>query len=234
MNMIVTNIDLGSVVYNNPQFRDDTLSFAGAATYKEGTILARQVVNTTVANGVAGGGNTGDGTVTAVSVVGGDVPLVGAYTLTVTAAVTNGGVFSLKDPNDAVIATGLTMTAGAGAATIFEVGGLQFTITDGSTDFAVGDTFTITTVANGKLVPYVVAGAGGAQVPLAVLTYEVTATGAGNQSVRVMISGEVRKERLVIYADGDASNVNNTVIDKLRDYGIVAVDVTELSVLDNQ
>lgn len=96
----------------------------------------------------ADAGNTGDGTVTAAATVLGEVkPIVGAYVLTCTTAVTNGGVFKLVDPNGATVATGLTMTAGAGAATVFEVAGLTFTVTDGATDFAAGDFFTLTLAA---------------------------------------------------------------------------------------
>ena len=131
-NIKIENIDLGSVVYKDPEFRDDLLTFAGADTFVEGTILARD------------------------SVSGNLVPFV------------KGGV----------------------------------------------------TNENG--------------IPKAILTYDVTATGAGDISVRAMVSGTVRKERLVIDADGDASNVDNVVIDQLRDYSIVTADVQELNILDNQ
>lgn len=71
-------------------------------------------------------------------------------------------------------------------------------------------------------------------IPKAVLTYELVTTGAGDFPIRPMHSGEVRKERLIIDADGDASNIDNAVMDELRDYGIIAQDVHELNILDNQ
>ena len=71
-------------------------------------------------------------------------------------------------------------------------------------------------------------------IPKAILTYAATATGAGDIPVRVAVSGSFRKERLIIDADGDASNIDAAVIDQLRDYGLVPVDVQELSILDNQ
>lgn len=83
------------------------------------------------------GGNTGDGTVTAVSVTG--APLPGKYNLVCIEAVTDGGKFALTGPNGEVIADDLNLNAGAGQSTQFDVGGLQFTITDGATDFAEGD-----------------------------------------------------------------------------------------------
>jgi len=98
------------------------------------------------------GTNTGDGTCTVVS-ANGLAPLkIGAYVIECTFAVTNGGVFKLTDPSGIIIADNLTLRVGAGLLTAFSVGGLNFTITDGSTDFAAGDKFTITTVVNGKYV----------------------------------------------------------------------------------
>ena len=100
------------------------------------------------------GTNTGNGTCTAVAKLGGESPaMVGAYLLTCKTAVANGGVWELKAPNGAILANGLTMTVGAGLATIFNTGGLTFTITDGGTDFAANDTFTITATVVGKYNP---------------------------------------------------------------------------------
>lgn len=86
-----------------------------------------------------------------------------------------------------------------------------------------------------KLVPFVKGGATNENgIPKAILTYDVTSTGAGDLRIRAAVSGKYRKERLVIDADGDASNVDAVVLDQLRDYGLVAVDVQELDILDNQ
>lgn len=233
-NLTITNVDLGSVILEGGRFRDDTLTVAGAGTVLEGTILARKAVADAVV-AAADGGNTGDGTVTLATVAAGQVvPVVGAYVLTVTGAVTNGGILKLEDPNGALVASDLIMTAGAGASTVFEVAGLEFTVTDGAADFIVGDFFTLTVAADGKLVPYAIAGAGGAQIPKAVLTYDVTTTGAGDVAIRDMVSGAVRAERLVIDADGDDSNITDAILDQLRDYALVSIDVQELNILDNQ
>ena len=87
-----------------------------------------------------------------------------------------------------------------------------------------------------KLVLFVKGGATNENgIPKVVLTYLVNNTaGAGDTALRAMVSGEVRKERLIIDADGDGSNVDNTVLDQLRDYSIVPINVTELNGLDNQ
>jgi len=133
-----------------------------------------------------------------------------------------------------VVATDLRMTAGAGVATAFKAAGLQFTLTDGSANFAAGDTFTLTVAADGKLVPFASDGVGGAQIPCAVLTYVAEKSGSGNLAVRVLVAGQVKKDRLVIDADGDDSNVTTTVIEQLREVGIIAISVAELAGLDNQ
>lgn len=132
MTMVVTNNDLGSVVIDEGEFRDDLLTFAGAGTVVAGTILARDSVSL-------------------------------------------------------------------------------------------------------KLVPYVKGGVTNENgIPKAILTYDVTATGAGDETIRDMVSGKVRFSRLVIDADGDNSNIDDAVIDQLRDYCMVTLDSQELNILDNQ
>ena len=132
VNLTTTNVDIGSVILEGGNFRDDLLTFAGAATVLEGTILARDSVSLKL------------------------VPFV------------KGGV----------------------------------------------------TNENG--------------IPKAVITYDVTATGAGDISVRDMVSGSVRAGRLIIDADGAASNIDAKVLDQLRDFSLVSIDVQELNILDNQ
>lgn len=86
-----------------------------------------------------------------------------------------------------------------------------------------------------KLVPFVKGGVTNENgIPKAVVTYDVVAAGAGDVAIRALISGEVRKDKLIISADGDGSNIDNAVLDQLRDYKIVAVSSTELGVQDNQ
>jgi len=233
MVMTVTNNDSGSVILEGGKFRDDLLTFAGAGTALAGTILARQAVAIAIAASAVTG--TGTGTVTLATVVAGPiVPIVGAYVLTCVAAVVNGGVFKLVDPNGAEVANDITMTPGAGGVTVIKVAGMQFSITDAATDFIVGDFFTLTVAADGKLVPYVVAGAGGAQIPKSILTYDVVAAGAGDKKIRDMVTGTVRGNKLIIDADGDNSNVTDAILDMLRDYSLVTIDVTELNIPDNQ
>jgi len=86
-----------------------------------------------------------------------------------------------------------------------------------------------------KYVPFVKGGTTNENgIPKAVLTYDVTAAGAGDETIRAGIEGNVRIDKLIIDADGDGSNVDKAVLDQLRDYGITPRTVTELNILDNQ
>lgn len=91
---------------------------------------------------------TGNGTLTALAVHAGSRAKPGTWTLTNTAATVNGGTFKLVDPDGVTVSSTLVMTAGVGVATVFsDVGGLDFTLTDGTTDFGLGAAFTITVPA---------------------------------------------------------------------------------------
>lgn len=86
-----------------------------------------------------------------------------------------------------------------------------------------------------KLVPFVKGGSTNENgIPKAVLRGALTATGAGDLPARPIVGGKLRASKLVIDADGDASNVDAKVLDQLRDYSIIALSTTELSQLDNQ
>lgn len=81
-----------------------------------------------------------------------------------------------------------------------------------------------------KLVPYVKGGATNQNgIPKAVIGYDVVAAGAGDIPVRALEKGEVNKRRLIINADGNGTNIDNAVLDQLRAFGIMPVDVQQLS-----
>lgn len=122
-------------------------------------------------------------------------------------------------------------------STNIDLGSVTFesgTYRDGLLTFADAGTVLAGTIlardsVSGKFVPFVVGGStNGNGVPKAVITYEVTATGAGDIAIRAMTEGKVRKQRLVIAADGDDSNITEAILDQLRDYDIATVDVQQL------
>jgi len=108
-------------------------------------------------------------------------------------------------------------------ATDFEDNLLTFAGTDA---FVAG---TILARSGQKLVLYVKTG-GGANTPVAVLTYPVSRVGAGDVAIRALVGGTVNFDRLVI---DNAQTVDKTVADALRNFGIVAVRVTQLANIDN-
>lgn len=111
---------------------------------------------------------------------------------------------------------------------------------DGLLTFAAAGTVVEGTIlardsATLKFVPFVKGGTtNGNGIPKAVLTYDVTAAGAGDVAIRAAIEGSVRIDKLIINADGDGSNVDAAVRDQLRAYGITPLTVTELNDFDNQ
>lgn len=230
---IITNNDLGNVILKDGQFRDELLTFGAGGTELEGTILARQTVDVAIVD-TPDVGNTGDGTLVATVIGVDELPVPGNYNFECTVAIAEGGIFKLVDPNGNVVADNLTLRVGAGLITTFVVSGIQIVVTEGAADFIVGDKFALAVVANGKMLPFAIGGVAGVGIPTEVLTYDVTAAGAGDETIRGMISGSVRKERLIISADGDGSNITDGILDQLRDFTIVSTDVQELNIQDNQ
>ena len=207
------------------------------------TVMAKK--NLTVpTTGTADAGNTGDGTVTAVAAAaGGLAPLVGAYLLTCTFAVTNGGVFKLEDPNGNIVADNLTLRVGAGLLTTFVAGGLIFVITDGATDFAAADFFTITTVAVGKWVPFDPAAIadGSALFAGIYLGEELTAAAiiAGDITVSPMLVGgdcTVDLNQLVFENSAALATVQadgRTLEQAMAGFGIFAEDTIDIDEYEN-
>jgi hypothetical protein len=73
------------------------------------------------------------------------------FTLEITSG--QGGVFKLEDPHGNLISSNLEMSGDPLGSTTFNSGGMTFTVTDGSTDFIVGDKFNITVTADSDYVP---------------------------------------------------------------------------------
>lgn len=84
--------------------------------------------------------------------------------------------------------------------------------------------------AGGSFQPFDPAGAGGLEIPKAVLTYDVTLAALGSIGARVLVAGDVDQNRLVIH---DGTTITAAHLDALRDYGIVPLDVKQLAVYDN-
>jgi hypothetical protein len=107
---------------------------------KAGAALGKLFGTSLVA--AADGGNTGNGVMG--TVTGGVETQVGVYTLTCIAAATDAGTFKVETPSGELLED---MTV----AVAYVNPQLNFTLADGSTDFAVGDKFTITVTGTDKV-----------------------------------------------------------------------------------
>ena len=105
-----------------------SLSVPLIATYEYGTVESTKTVTVGSSNG----------TLATFTTTG--APKPGTYTLICTAEASDAGTFTMTDPDGVVLST--TVTIGAQVQ-----GGLGFTLSDGSEDYDVGDTWTITVPA---------------------------------------------------------------------------------------
>jgi len=157
------------------------------------------------AGSAVAGANTGNGTVSGVS-LGGKAKL-GTYTLKCVATAGNGGTFAVIDPD------GYALQAQATVGAAFTSGHLNFTINDGATDFALNDTFTIAVGSgSGKFRKYNSANADGSQYPSAILATDVDAT-AADKPADAYLAGAFRAESVTGYS--------NSLKDGLRSVGVV-------------
>lgn len=182
---------------NGARSREVIVVNATAGKLAAGTLLAK-ITAANAAIATADAGNTGNGTLGAVTV--GNEAITGTYVLTITAAAANGGTFSVVDPNgDAV---------GEGAVGVqFDAGGLIFTLADGATDFIVGDAFTIVVNAGiGEWVAYDDDGTNdGRRAATGILYAAVDATEADANAVAIVRDAEVVGAKLTgLDANGQA------------------------------
>ncbi len=177
-----------------------------------GAVLGK--VTKGAASSAADAGNTGDGTMGAVTVGAGAKP--GAYTLTIIEPGTNAGDFVVEDPD------GINVGAGD-VASAFSGGGLSFTLADGATDFVAGDQFTITVAAgSGKYKEYDPTNTDGSETAVAVLYDNVDATGGDvTDAVIVARDAEVVSAALQWFS-GATANQKATGESELADAGIIA------------
>lgn len=72
--------------------------------------------------------------------------------------------------------------------------------------------------------------ASGNGIPIMVMPYELIGA-LGDNTVRPMISGKFRTDKLVIAGGG---SITDEIKDQLRDYALIPIDNTDYSILDNQ
>jgi hypothetical protein len=160
---------------------------SGADDLVRGSVLGQITVGAT-ASAVAGA-NTGNGTMGAITVGAG--AQAGIYTLKITKTAANAGDFEVIDPQGDVVGLGTVAVA-------FNTAGLAFTLADGATDFAVGDSFAITVVAgSGKYVLATAAATDGSAEPVAILADYAAASG-GDITSGAYLMGEFNGNALTL------------------------------------
>lgn len=153
---------------------------------------------TKVLGAVVPGANTGNGTCTGTALK--KNTKLGNYVLTCIAAAANAGTFKVVDPdgfrlNDATVAVAYANDS------------IGFTINDGTTDFIVGDSFTIpVTAGSGKVKLVDKTAVDGSQNPVAVLKQAVDATSADASGIAAE-TGEFNIDAISLAAGTVAADV---------------------------
>jgi hypothetical protein len=181
------------------------------ANLARGTLMGRRTIATgavTIAAAGAGGGgaNTGNGTCVAAGSPVLANAVVGDYIARCITAGANSATFRLIDPLGRVL--GDVSYSGAGASAVFsnQVG---FTITDGSTDFIVGDAFRITVAAgDNKLFRSVASAIDGTQTPTGILVDQANAASA-DVTGAIYVAGEFDETAVLYGAGHTAASVRN-------------------------
>ncbi|MCX7178776.1 MAG: head decoration protein [Proteobacteria bacterium] len=183
--------------------RETVTILSGSGVITAGMVLG-QITKAGTAAAVAFAGNTGTGTVGAITVGAAAIP--GAYKLTIIEPAANAGTFTLENPNGVTVGTGTVAVA-------FSGGGLGFTVSD-ATDFVAGDGFTITVAAGSlKYQPYDDDNTDGSDTATCIAYSEVDATSADQTCVVIARMAEVRLTGLQWAATNDATDITNGLAD---------------------
>lgn len=190
---------------------EDIFIKSGTAALVRGTVLGRVKQSTPTTGSVSG---TGNGTCT--SVTGGPKTKRGTYNITCVVAITHGGTFDVTDPDGEFVGQ-VTITAGAGGTGVFKSDHLNFTLTDGSTDFALADVFTVTvTIQPRQVLKLDKTATDGSSAPYAVASEDVDASAAAKNSVGYL-EGDFNQRALVFASGTDIEDVR----DEMRDLGML-------------
>lgn len=169
---------------HDPEYSlEERIALAGSGVIQIGQVMGT-VTSAAATAAAKSGGNTGNGTISAVTKLG-DAK-TGIYSVRFTAAT----AFTLRDPNGDVVDTGATGVAFAND--------LGFTITAGGTPFVAGDGFDITVaLGSRKLRPFDPTAVDGSQVPTEISIGRADATSADAKILTVAREATVVRNELV-------------------------------------
>lgn len=187
----------------------------GTGTYTVDTsqTASSTTITATAAYATAFSGNTGNGTMGAITVTA--AAKAGTYKLVIVDPGTNVGNFTVEGPDGVFVGQG-------DVAAAFSAGGLAFTLADGATDFAAGDGFDIVVAAgSGHYTGYDDGNADGSQTACAVLMQAVDATSATATATAVVRMRGVKKDALQWIAAVDAT-AKATAYTQLATVNIIA------------
>jgi hypothetical protein len=189
-----------------------------------GSVIGKIKTGSVPTTGTAG---TNTGTGTCVSVTGGAKTKVGVYTLRCVGVAANGGIFSVRDPDGEALPDAV-MGAYSNPA-------INFTLTDGATDFALGDTFTITVPAgSGKVRELNLTGIDGSEDAYGILTAGAD-TNDSTQKQVAYTSGGTAELQPGMVVTGETSGATAQVVSLTLTSGTwTAGTAAGVLILDNQ
>ena len=193
-----------SLANNNRSIENITIK--SGQNVAAGEVLSKEL--TGAATSAAAAGNTGNGTMGSVTV--GDQAKVGDYILTIVEPGSNVGDFKLADPNGVQVGTGDVAGAFSGE--------ISFTLADGGTDFAAGDSFTISVTLTSEVYTALPNDASEEAVAIALDNYD--ATSAAKDGAAVVRDAEVNDAELT-WPSGQSAANKTVAQNQLKDNGVI-------------
>lgn len=188
----------------------ETATILSGQQLKAGHVLGKVSVGEALAE--ASTGNTGDGTMSSVTLGAGAKE--GDYTLTCLEPAAGAGVFSIEDPEGVTIGTAEVGAAFSGA--------VNFTISAGSADFVAGDLFTITVSAgSGKYKEYNPANTDGSEAVAGILLDNVNAVD-GDKEVAILSRHAEVNEAELVWFEGASDTQKAVAFSEFRKKTILA------------
>ena len=175
-----------------------------------GEVFGKRTKSDVVA--AADGGNSGDGTASAVTLGAKAEP--GLYTLTCIAAAVNGGTFQVQTPSGYRLPD---LEVGQAYADDH----LNVTLSDGAADFVVGDTFTVDVSGDGKVVALDLSGVDGSQDPVGIIAAAVTAPDGTDTDGLAIIRDAILADHAIVWPGGITAQQKTDAIAALEARGIL-------------
>lgn len=186
----------------------ENVLIGASQTLLVGAIVALSLVGAS-AEATAASGNTGNGTIGAITIDADAAP--GVYVLTIIEPAANGGTFSVEGPDGVELPGGKVAVAYNGP--------INFTLADGATDFVAGDSFEIAVAADPAERQYVEWSVDGA--PAAGILFDAVTTGSGETAPGVIIDGDAEVNgNLLVYPTGATLSDKVEARSQLRRLGI--------------